>query len=100
MSVFDEIKKFVGMPAGPAKGAWPRVVNNNELWPERIPVQDDYEPPPGHGFQELKIGKNGRVGPAHQPKRRLPQELRYVRDSDQHNAYLRDGGLPPPGDDE
>jgi hypothetical protein len=30
----------------------------------------------------------------------LPQESRYIRNSDEHNSFLYDGGLPPRRDDE
>jgi hypothetical protein len=30
----------------------------------------------------------------------LPQESRFIRDSQQHNDYLRDGSLPPPAEDQ
>jgi hypothetical protein len=99
MSVFDEIRKHVGMPANPEKGTWPRRVNNGELWPERIPVREDHEPTQmsRHGFGELKINKRGQVV-LPQPPKRLPKESRFIRDADQVNDYLRDGGLPPPQD--
>jgi hypothetical protein len=95
MSVFDEIRKHVGMPANPEKGTWPRRVNNGELWPER----EDREPAQmsRRGFGELKINKKGQVV-LPQPPKRLPKESRFIRDADQVNDYLHDGGLPPPQD--
>jgi hypothetical protein len=103
MPFFDEISKRFGANKGPDTkgGPWPRPVANDELPPQRLWPSENYEPQPmRHGIWEVKI-ENGRIVPPEQPKkRRLPQESRFVRDSDQHNDYLRDGGLPPRDGDE
>jgi hypothetical protein len=100
MSFFNEIRKRMGVRKEAEKGTWPRQVKNNELPPERRYACDDDEPQPmRHGMREVKI-ENGRIVPPNQPKRRLPQESRYIRNSDEHNSFLHDGGLPPRRDDE
>jgi hypothetical protein len=99
MSFFNEIRKHIGMPKE-AESTWPRQVKNNELPPERRYGRADYEPQPmRHGMREVKI-ENGSIVLPNQSKRRLPQESRYIRNSDEHNSFLYNGGLPPRRDGE
>ena len=102
MPFFDEISKRFGMNKGLEGGQWPRRVANNEPPPQRRWPSEDYEAQPmRHGIREVKI-ENGRIVDPNQPKTKpsLPDPSRFIRDSHEHNGYLRDGGLPPPGDDE
>jgi hypothetical protein len=99
---FEEISKRFGMDKGPQQGG-PRQVGNNELPPPRIQADPNHEPPAmRHGVRELKIENTGRVVDVRQEwqqrqnQSRLPDPSRFIRESRQHNDYLRDGGLPPP----
>jgi hypothetical protein len=104
MSPLDEIRKSMGMPKEPGQGGT-RQVGNNELPPSRIQADPNHVPPQmRHGVREVKIENTGRVidvrqeALQRQQSQRLPDPARFIRESRDHNTFLRDGFLPPPED--
>jgi hypothetical protein len=94
---YDEISKRFGMDKGPQQGS-PRQVANNELPPQRRQAGPNYVPPQMRdGVREVRIENTGRVidvrqeALQRQQSQRLPDPARFIRESREHNDYLRDG---------
>jgi hypothetical protein len=89
MPFFDAISRFFGFDRDPTVGKWPRPVGTNELPPERIPIIGYNQPLP-FGIREVS-------GPNHQGWQPWRQRQQQEDATKEFNRYLRDGGLPAPG---